>query len=310
MLYSLGMANIDLQPLVSTSWLADHIGDANLRIVDMRWRGDGSGHNRYVAGHIPGAIHLDWHSDLNHTVDGVRDLLLPPERFAAVMQAAGINDDSAVVAYAETDHSGAARLWWALRYYGHDQVVVLDGGLSRWRAEGRPVEVGEAAPVAVQPAALFTAQIKKEWMATADEIGPAIASARGDVAVVDTRPAEQYEGKAVWTPLGSRYLEPGETTIDIGARSLMRVGHIPGAVHLHASANLDPNNWTYLPPEALQARAQAAGIRPEQRVITYCGVGISASLGLFSLYLAGYRNLALFDASWEEWGTDPNRPVE
>jgi thiosulfate/3-mercaptopyruvate sulfurtransferase len=310
MLYSRGMANIDLQPLVSASWLADHIGDANLRIVDARWRGDGSGHKRYVAGHIPGAIHIDWHSDLNHTVNGVRDLLLPPERFAAVLQAAGIGDDSAVVAYAETDHSGAARLWWALRYYGHAQVAVLDGGLSLWRAEGRALEIGEAAPIAVPPTAQFTAQIQEEWMATADEIGRANQAAGGDVALVDTRPAEQYEGMAVWTPLGSRHLEPGETTIDIGARGRMRPGHIPGAVHLHASANLDPNTWTYLPPEALQARAQTAGIRPEQRVITYCGVGISASLGLFSLYLAGYRNLALYDASWEEWGTDPTRPVE
>jgi thiosulfate/3-mercaptopyruvate sulfurtransferase len=89
----------------------------------------------------------------------------------------------------------------------------------------------------------------------------------------------------------------------------MRAGHIPGAVHLHASANLNPSNWTYLSVEALQARAQAAGVKPEQRVITYCGVGISASLGLFALYLAGYRRLALYDASWEEWGTDPSLPV-
>ena len=90
----------------------------------------------------------------------------------------------------------------------------------------------------------------------------------------------------------------------------MQSGHIPTAVHLHASANLDPITWTYLPPEVLRARGDAAGIQPEKRVITYCGVGISASLGLFSLYLAGYRNLALYDGSWEEWGTDPSRPIE
>src|SRR5713226_4918688 len=127
MLYSRGMPNFAEQPLVSTAWLADQMGNTNLRIVDTRWRGDGSGHKRYVAGHIPGAVHLDWHSDLNHTVNGIRDLLLPPERFAAVMEVAGIGDNTEVVAYAETDHSGAARLWWALRYYGRDQVAVLDG---------------------------------------------------------------------------------------------------------------------------------------------------------------------------------------
>ena len=87
----------------------------------------------------------------------------------------------------------------------------------------------------------------------------------------------------------------------------MRAGHIPGAVNIHASTNLNPFDWTYLPVEELQDKIQKASIEPEQRVITYCGVGISASLGLFSLYLAGYRDVALYDASWEEWGTDPKR---
>jgi thiosulfate/3-mercaptopyruvate sulfurtransferase len=90
----------------------------------------------------------------------------------------------------------------------------------------------------------------------------------------------------------------------------MRGGRIPGAFHLHASHNLDPVTWRYLNPETLRQQALAAGIQPEQRVITYCGVGISASLGLFALYLAGFRDLALYDASWAEWGTDPARPVE
>jgi thiosulfate/3-mercaptopyruvate sulfurtransferase len=90
----------------------------------------------------------------------------------------------------------------------------------------------------------------------------------------------------------------------------MRAGHIPGAVHLESSGNLDPVSWQYLPAEALARRARRAGLEPGQRVITYCGVGISASLGLFALYLAGFRNLALYDASWEEWGTDSALPVE
>jgi thiosulfate/3-mercaptopyruvate sulfurtransferase len=90
----------------------------------------------------------------------------------------------------------------------------------------------------------------------------------------------------------------------------MRAGHIPGAVHLESSLNLDPQTWIYLPPDVLQARFDAAGLHPDQRIITYCGVGISASLGLFALWLADYRNVALYDASWEEWGTDPNLPIE
>ena len=98
----------------------------------------------FQAGHLPGAVPLDWHFDLSHTVHGLRDWLLPPERFAAVMAAAGIGDDTTTVAGAETDHSGAARLWWALRYYGHEQVAVLDGGLNERQAEGRPIETGAA----------------------------------------------------------------------------------------------------------------------------------------------------------------------
>ncbi|MEP7357833.1 MAG: sulfurtransferase, partial [Anaerolineales bacterium] len=262
----------------------------------------------FQAGHIPGAVPLDWHFDLSHTVDGLRDMLLPPEQFAAIMAAAGIGDDTTVVAYAETDHSGAARVWWALRYYGHEQVAVLDGGLNKWQVEERPIATGDTASNDAQ--AHFTARPQSQWLATGDEIQQALDAARGEVALIDTRPLEQYVGQAVWTPRGSRYLTRGSPTIDIGARGPMRSGHIPTAVHLHASANLDPTTWTYLSPEVLRARVEAAGVQPARRVITYCGVGISASLGLFSLYLAGYRNLALYDGSWEEWGTDPSRPVE
>jgi thiosulfate/3-mercaptopyruvate sulfurtransferase len=303
------------RPLVSTEWLADHLEDPDVRIVDARWRAEpkdrpGAAPSRalFRAGHVPGAVALDWHFDLSHTVDGVRDLLLPPERFAAVMAAAGIGPDTTVVAYADTDHSGAARLWWALRRYGHERVAVLDGGLSKWRAEGRPLAAGAAGPTLA--GASFVCRPQDGWLATADEIQHVVDTRPVEVALVDTRPVEQFVGRAVWTPRGSRFLARGRATLDIGARAPMRAGHIPSAIHLHASANLDPTTWTYLPAEALRARAEAAGLKRGQRVIAYCGVGISASLGLFSLYLAGYRNLAVYDGSWEEWGTDPTRPVE
>ena len=292
--------------LISVHELHHRLTDPYLRIVDARWRGDGSGRAMYAAGHIPGAVHLDWHSDLNHTRGGVRDLLLPPAEFAAVMAAAGIGDDTRVVAYADGDYSGAARVWWGLRYYGHEHVTVLDGGLDRWRAEGLPLET-EPATVA---RAVFTPRPQRQWLATAAEVEQAVRDGDPSVALVDTRPREQYLGQAVWTPPGSRYLDPSQPAIDIGARGPVRGGHIPSAIHLNSSENLDPHTWIYLPPEALAARAQAAGVRPEQRIITYCGVGISASLGLFALHLAGYRNLALYDASWEEWGSDPSKPIE
>lgn len=301
------MIDFSDQPLVETEWLAKNLTDSNLRIVDMRWRGDGSGREVYEAGHIVGAIHLDWQRDLGWTDErGVRDLLLPPGRFGAVMDECGIGDEMRVVAYAETDHSGAARLWWALRYYGHDQVAVLNGGWTKWVAEGQ--EVSTAITQLLQ--ASFTPRLRSNWLAEANEIEQAVNKSRPDVRLVDSRPPEQFKGRAIWTPHGSLFLAPVQDWIEVAGGRAMRAGHIPGAVNMHASTNLNPENWTFLPAEELRAMALKAGIEPEQRVITYCGVGISASLGLFALYLAGYRNLALYDASWEEWGTDPKCPVE
>jgi thiosulfate/3-mercaptopyruvate sulfurtransferase len=317
---------IDLEqmPLVNTGWLAGHL-DA-VRVVDARWRGSrtpGAARSRrlFAQGHIPGAVPVDWQHDLAYTdAAGVRDRLLPPDRFARLMQALGINPQTPIVAYADRDYSGATRVWWALRYYGHRSVAVLDGGWDRWQADQPDrIETGEWLGGAegqegpeeqqdgLSPSA-FSPQ--PALLATADEIQQALDRGDARVRLVDTRPVEQYEGRAVWTPLGSRHLAAGDDAIDIGARGPMRAGHIPGAIHLNSSLNLDPATWTYRPREELRARALEAGLRPDQRIITYCGVGISAALGLFALHLAGFENLALYDGSWDEWGTDPARPVE
>jgi len=117
------MLDFVAHPLVETSWLAAHLADGDVRVVDARGSGDGTSRGLYQQGHLPGAVHLDWQRDLSWADGrGVGYLLLPPEPFAAVMEAAGIGNQTRVVAYAETDHSGAARLWWVLRFYGHDQV--------------------------------------------------------------------------------------------------------------------------------------------------------------------------------------------
>lgn len=288
-------------PLVETDWLVSHLDDPDLRIVDLRWRGNGSGRQRYLRGHIPGAIHLDWHIDLNG--NSPDDLLLPPDPFAALMSANGIGNDTRVVAYAETDHSGAARLWWALRYHGHSQVAVLNGGITKWRAENH-VLTEEVAQPAFMP---FIPQPQPHWLASTRDVEAVVVDPHATVRLVDTRPPEQYAGRAVWTPFGSRYLPPGQDWVVVDGRPL-RAGHIPGAVHLHASRNL-ATDWTYRPPEELGTLARAAGIEPTSRVILYCGVGISASLGLFALHLAGFPDLALYDGSWIEWDRGHQRAL-
>jgi thiosulfate/3-mercaptopyruvate sulfurtransferase len=297
------------RPLVETDWLAAHIDNPDLKIIDARWRGDGtSSQDLYRAGHIPGAVHLDWELDIAWTDQaGLRYMLLPPDRFGAVMSRAGIENTSRIVVYSDYDYSGSTRLWWALKYYGHEQVAVLNGGWTKWQSENRPVEVENPTPVPGPP---FTCKVQPGWRATADEIQHSINRSDSRTRLVDTRPPEQFAGKAVWTPPGSRYLSEEASQIEIGARKPMRAGHIPGAVNITSSTNLDPADWTYLPAPLLRQKALDNGIEPDHRIITYCGVGISASLGLFSLYLAGFRNLALYDASWEEWGTAPGFPVE
>ena len=300
------MPTFATHPLVESDWLADHLAAPDVRVVDARWRGNGSGRTLYQAGHIPGAVHLDWQRDFGWTDErGVRDLLLPPDAFAAAMAQAGIGDRTRVVAYAETDYSGAARLWWALRYYGHRKVAILNGGWTKWLAEGRPVSADEPH---IAPAS-FTPRPQPAWLALANEIAQAVTQDAATLRLVDTRPPEQYAGHALWTPHGSWFFPAGQNSLTRADGRTLRGGHIPGAVHWHASTMLDPSTWTYLPPAELRAQAQARGLRPDQRIVTYCGVGISASLGLFALYLAGYRRLALYDASWEEWGGDPSLPI-
>ncbi len=272
-------------PLVETAWLEAHLSDDDLCIVDARWRGDGTSRALYQRGHLPGAVHLDWHHDLSWTDErGIRDLLLPPEPFAAVMEAVGIGDQTRVVAYAETDHSGAARLWWALRFYGHEQVAVLNGGWTKWVAEGRPVSTESTHPIPTR----FTPRPQLHWLATAAKIEHALNESTRKTRLLDTRPPEQYAGQAIWTPQGSRWFPSGQDWLEVAPGRLMRGGHIAGAIHLQASRMLDPTDWTFRSAESIGELAGALGLEPGQQIITYCGVGISASLALFALYLAGY----------------------
>jgi thiosulfate/3-mercaptopyruvate sulfurtransferase len=288
----------ELRPahLVETALLEAHLHDPGLRVVDMRGyvrtRNDPDGRQtaeyagarqEYEAGHIPGAVYLDWTADITDPDDPIPAQVAPPERMASALGAAGIGNHTTVVAYDNHPASQfATRLWWALRYYGHDAVRVLNGGLAKWRAEGRPLTAGNILP----PPAVFTPRTRPQLRATAEEV---LASLNhSDVSLADARDAGQYAGAIRRGPRG---------------------GHIPGAIHLPREA-LMAEDGTFRTPEELRMAVEGAGIRPDRRVIAYCNGGVAATVVLFALSMLGYPSLANYDGSWNEWGQRKDLPVE
>jgi thiosulfate/3-mercaptopyruvate sulfurtransferase len=286
--------------LVSTDWLAARLGEPGVAVVDMRWRESGSGSALYAAGHIPGAVHLDWSTDLVEPEWPIAFMLAGPERFALAMEERGIGDESEVVAYADEMGSGPFRLWWASRVYGHDRVRVLDGGWSKWLVEGRRVSTDLPLPRRSR----WRPRPGRALVATADEVAAAAGSNRA--VVLDSRPPAQYRGEFVWFETGQ--VAAGADGMARTPRGALRAGHVPGAVNV-PYASLYREDYTMKSPEELREVLAEAGVDPSARAITYCGCGISASALLFALEVSGMRDIALYDASWEEWGRDPSRPV-
>jgi thiosulfate/3-mercaptopyruvate sulfurtransferase len=306
------MSSVDGSPLVSTSWLAAHLGDPLVRIVDVRWQSryeTGRGisfdnHDGYRAGHIPGAAFAGMIEELSDPEHLVPDMLAPPERFAAVMGRLGIGHETLVVAYDNMGFPlGSARLWWALNHYGHDKVRVLDGGLRQWVSEGRPLTT----EVPLIQATTFSASPTKGWLATKQDVCDALG--QSGTTLVDCLTPELYQGR------GDRHLWG------------QRPGHIPGAVNIPYLANVDPalmevtaaerakilaerRDFTFASPEKLSTLYAAAGISNDTRVIAYCGRGYAAACGMLALNMLGHRDVRLYDGSWAEWSADLSLPAE
>ena len=301
-----------LSPLVTTEWLAAHLSDPQVRVVDVRWRSrfeNGRGisfddSEGYLSGHIPGAVFAGMIADLSDPHHAVPDMLVAPEQFARVMSRFGIGDDTLVVTYDNMGFPlGSARLWWALSYYGHDRVQVLDGGLRAWQAEGRELCTDVPAP---EPAT-FTPRARPEWKASKEEVLAAIG--QPGTVIVDCLTPELYRGG------GERHLWG------------QRPGHIPGAVNVPYMANIDPGlatvttaererllasgrSFAFGSPEMLASLYRNAGVKPDREVITYCGRGYAGACGLLALKLLGFERARLYDGSWAEWSADPSLPVE
>jgi thiosulfate/3-mercaptopyruvate sulfurtransferase len=274
--------------LVSTDWLGRHLADPRLRVADVRWSllEPDKGRDAYRAAHIPGAVFLDLETDLaSPRGQGPGRHPLPtPERFAAVMSRAGIGPDTNVVAYDFGDGSTAARLWWLLRYFGHEWVSLLDGGIARWTAEGRPLESSVPSPVPAE----FVAVPRPGMVVDA----AAVEGLRRDpgTLLVDARAPERYEGKR----------EP----IDPAA------GHIPGAKNNFFATNVtSPEDPRFLEPARLREKFARLGADRAERVVSYCGSGVNACQNLFALRLAGLGDGLLYEGSWSDWSSDPKREV-
>ena len=280
---SYGMA---FTTLISTAALALHLDDPAFAIVDCRTKLDdeGWGAREYAAAHIPGAVAADLNRDLSAAKTGTngRHPVPDPQAVAARLGQLGIAGGVQVVAYDQDNGMFASRLWWTLRWLGHDAVAVLDGGFAKWRAEGRATESGEIrrAPRAFIPSPRAAMSV--------DAATVAQRAASREWRLVDARAPERFRGE----------VEP-----------LDRIpGHIPGAVNHFFQTNVA--NGVFKTPEQLrESFAKTLAGAPPDHVVCYCGSGVTACHNLLALEHAGLPGAQLYVGSWSEWSSDPNRPV-
>jgi thiosulfate/3-mercaptopyruvate sulfurtransferase len=276
------------ESLVDTAWLAKHLNDPDLRVADATYFLPNQGRTsrgEYESQHIPGAVFFDI-DEIADTENPLPHMLPSPEKFASRMRKLGIGDGNRVVVYDAHGLMSATRAWWMLRVFGHKDVALLDGGLPKWLAEGRPVEDGPPRPRERH----FTARFDHSQVRDKTQILANMETGREQV--LDARAKGRFTGR-------EPELWPGR-----------RSGHIPGSHNLPFTDLLDPTNKTLLSADLLSAKFREAGIDLEKPVVTSCGSGITATVLAFGLHLLGHRDVAVYDGSWAEWCLPGETPVE
>ena len=271
-------------PLISSGELAARLRDEDLLVCDCRFAGGTEeSRARYLAGHIPGAIHVHWLDDLSAADTTVTTFLPNAEEAADRLGRLGIAHEKTVVAYSDGGNLYASRLWHVLVHYGHQRVAILDGGIEKWQAEDRPLEHGGVTPTSAR----FEPRTS-DWMRgiSATEILRGLDDPA--VRLVDVRDHAEFSGEQ---------------------KRAARGGHMPGAMLWPWEQNLNADG-TLRDPSEIRARARAAGLLPEHELVTYCQGGVRAAHAALALRIAGYPRVRIYDGSWAEWGNDPALPVE